>query len=68
MNDYEVCYLTSVFDTDGTIIYGKPSNVNALHNNYLNNNLKTYDLYGREVTSPVPGSIYIRNGKKFVAE
>ena len=68
MNDYEVCYLTSVFDTDGTIIYGRPSNVNTLHNNYLNNNLKTYDLHGREVTSPVPGSIYIRDGKKFVAE
>ena len=29
---------------------------------------KTYDLHGREVTNPVPGSIYIRNGKKFVAE
>lgn len=27
-----------------------------------------YDLHGREVSSPVPGSIYIRDGKKFVAE
>ena len=27
-----------------------------------------YDLHGREVASPVSGSIYIRDGKKFVAE
>ena len=28
----------------------------------------TYDLYGREVSVTVPGSIYIRDGKKFVAK
>ncbi len=26
----------------------------------------TYDIYGRRVEQPVPGSIYIRNGKKFI--
>ena len=30
--------------------------------------LQTYDLHGREVSSPVSGSIYIRNGKNFIAE
>ena len=25
-----------------------------------------YDLYGRKVTTLKPGSIYIRNGRKFV--
>lgn len=25
-----------------------------------------YDLLGRRVTNPLPGTIYIRNGKKFV--
>ena len=28
----------------------------------------TYDLFGRKVTSLQPGTIYIRNGKKFVAK
>lgn len=27
-----------------------------------------YDLHGREVSAPVPGSIYIRDGKKFVSK
>lgn len=25
-----------------------------------------YDIYGRRVTNPVPGTLYIRNGRKFV--
>ena len=31
-------------------------------------NGKTYDLLGREVTTPQPGRIYIRDGRKFMAK
>lgn len=26
----------------------------------------TFDLYGRKVDNPVPGTIYVRDGKKFI--
>lgn len=29
---------------------------------------KIFDLYGREVKTVLPGSVYIRNGKKFIGE
>jgi hypothetical protein len=32
------------------------------------NNFGTYDVLGRRVSSTVPGSVYIRGGKKFVAK
>ena len=34
--------------------------------NFRESNVETYDLMGRKVTSLQPGTIYIRNGKKFM--
>ncbi|MDE6026888.1 MAG: hypothetical protein K2G23_02315 [Muribaculaceae bacterium] len=65
--DYHVSYLSSVFDADGTIIYGTPSGVFSPDPRLPKKTEKIYDLHGREVSAPVPGSIYIREGKKFVA-
>ncbi|MDE6410194.1 MAG: hypothetical protein K2K81_08145 [Muribaculaceae bacterium] len=45
--------------------YTKLSSVNEYKTFYLNNSC-IFDLHGREVSNPLPGSIYIRNGKKFV--
>ncbi len=61
-------YLYSVYDTDGTIIYGTPSGNSSPELKFNNSNNKIIDLYGRKVSNPLPGSIYIRNGKKFVAK
>ena len=33
----------------------------------LDSEAPLYDIYGRRVTTPQPGSVYIRNGRKFVA-
>ncbi|MDE6297103.1 MAG: hypothetical protein K2L89_04580, partial [Muribaculaceae bacterium] len=60
----ESCYLNN------ELIYSygefkKTSEVKEL-SDAPNNISKTYDLYGREVKTILPGSVYIRNGKKFV--
>ncbi|MDE7414656.1 MAG: hypothetical protein K2N05_12825 [Muribaculaceae bacterium] len=66
--DYEVCYLSSVFDVDGTYIYGKPAGIHNTQITKQDNDSRLYDLHGRRVTNPQPGSVYIRGGKKFVAK
>ncbi|MDE7413028.1 MAG: hypothetical protein K2N05_04450 [Muribaculaceae bacterium] len=64
--------LRCVEELDGKIIYGKPLNADAevnsisLKNTHIPSLL--YDLHGRVVSNPQPGSVYIRGGKKFVAK
>ena len=68
MFDKVTSYLYSVYDTDGTIIYGIPSSISYSEFRTADCNNKIFDLHGREVSNPLSGSIYIRNGKKFVAK
>ena len=68
MMDYHVSYLRRVYDTDGTVIYGVPSGVTSAGSGLAEKEDKTYDLHGHVVTATVPGSIYIRDGRKFVAK
>ncbi|MDE6258851.1 MAG: hypothetical protein K2M53_10775, partial [Muribaculaceae bacterium] len=64
--------LNNVYDKDGSIFYKGYdfqgfSGIKSIKAND-NSESRIYDLHGREVASPVSGSIYIRDGKKFVAE
>ncbi|MDE5869737.1 MAG: hypothetical protein K2H18_05850 [Muribaculaceae bacterium] len=60
--------LYSVTDEKGNEIYnpGYVSSFPDLINDSIHECNKTYDLYGREVKTILPGSVYIRNGKKFI--
>ncbi|MDE5806966.1 MAG: hypothetical protein K2H76_02535 [Muribaculaceae bacterium] len=65
--------LMSVEDEEGnevfksTLVHDPDSSVEELVGDALSSSSCIYDLHGREVSVPVPGSIYIRDGKKFVA-
>ena len=61
--------LVSVCDSDGTVLYGTPSSVENIAVDTVAdaNEDIIYDVMGRRVRSTVPGSVYIRGGKKFVA-
>ncbi|MBD5290981.1 MAG: hypothetical protein HDS24_02740 [Bacteroides sp.] len=61
--------LYSVTNSVGEIIYGNrvvSGGIDTLSDK-LQTQEKTYDLFGREVRDPQPGTVYIRGGKKFVA-
>ena len=61
--------LYSVTNSVGEIIYGNrvvSGGIDTLSDK-LQTQEKTYDLFGREVSDPQPGTVYIRGGKKFVA-
>ena len=61
--------LYSVTNSAGEIIYGNrvvSGGIDTLGDK-LQTQEKTYDLFGREVSDPQPGTVYIRGGKKFVA-
>ncbi len=60
--------LVRVYDSDGKLIYGKNpgAGISSLISDELSDEA-TYDVLGRRVRSTVPGSLYIRGGKKFVA-
>ena len=64
--------INNVYDSQGEVVYkGKDFNGFASMRDITSDpkvSQTIYDLHGREVTNPVSGSIYIRNGKKFVAE
>ena len=74
----DIPILTKVYDSEGKELYSKAdapgqSNIDEIDFYPAQTIGKSesgviMDLHGREVTSPVPGSIYIRDGKKFVAE
>ncbi|MDE6026889.1 MAG: hypothetical protein K2G23_02320 [Muribaculaceae bacterium] len=63
--------INNIYNKKGDLVYkGKDfQGYSAVKNIYLKpTEGKLYDLYGREVSVTVPGSIYIRDGKKFVAK
>lgn len=66
-------HLRSVIDKDGTVVYGRedyhdPSNVVPVGaDNVPSPDSAIYDLHGRRVTNPQPGTVYIRDGRKYVA-
>ncbi|MDE6231270.1 MAG: hypothetical protein K2M37_06590 [Muribaculaceae bacterium] len=65
----ELLELYSVTNSAGEIIYGNrvvSGGIDTLSDK-LQTQEKTYDLFGREVSDPQPGTVYIRGGKKFVA-
>ena len=63
-------FLVKVERRDGSIIYeNSRSSVGIVaSDNVANEDSPVYDLHGRVVTATVPGSIYIRDGRKFVAK
>ncbi|MBD5291198.1 MAG: hypothetical protein HDS24_03885 [Bacteroides sp.] len=65
----EFLELYSVTNSAGETIFGYPvvsGGIDTLSEK-LQTQEKTYDLFGREVRDPQPGTVYIRGGKKFVA-
>ncbi len=68
--------LYSVEEPDGTVLILDEEHYNEVTGAGIENtvvdskqsNDNIYDLHGRMVANPQPGSLYIRNGKKFVAK
>lgn len=62
-------YLRCVMDANGNVLYGtdSPASIPGMQTEDSLNDI-TYDVLGRRVSSTVPGSVYIRGGKKFVAK
>ena len=69
-----VRYLLSVLDENGNVIFTQEdfrapsysqSGVDIIEDDTKNDD-RIYDLFGRLVVNPIQGTIYIRNGKKFV--
>lgn len=61
--------LWCVLNKNGDIIYGSDlSSVSMITESSIsdNNSEKTFDLYGNEIKSVSPGSIYIRKGRKYI--
>ena len=68
--DTPICLL-NVEDDQGNIIFnrGMLSEIFEVSNeNIQSGSSPIFNLHGCEVSNPLPGSIYIRNGKKFVAK
>lgn len=65
--------LMAVIKSDGTHLYGDSSyqpsaNIKNLNiDNDISGHI-VFDFLGRPVSTPLPGSVYIRNGKKFVGK
>ncbi|MDE5644776.1 MAG: hypothetical protein K2I45_03955 [Muribaculaceae bacterium] len=63
--------LKRVYDGDGNLIYGEempgPSAIEGIFDDDCISGDIIYDILGRRVRSTVPGGVYIRGGKKFVA-
>ena len=61
--------LRSVRNASGDVIYGLDSPAGLTDFTVESDfDMITYDVLGRRVSSTVPGSVYIRGGKKFVAK
>ena len=66
---FSVVFLRMVKDrSTDTVIYGKPPAIESVsipvdHTS----DGRMYDLMGREIRNPLPGTIYIRNGEKHIA-
>lgn len=66
--------LKAVISDDGTHLYGdqsyqpSTSSISKICNEPQRIGISFIDLHGRPVSSPLRGSVYIRNGKKFVVK
>lgn len=67
-------YLLYVKDKDGNVIFTQAdfrapsytsSGIEAIESDAVTDN-RIFDLYGHPVSHPIPGTIYIRKGRKFV--
>ena len=73
LHDYCRQTLNNVYNSDGEIIYkganySFPTYASITDLGKQANDLRIFDLFGREISNPLPGTIYIRNGKKFIAK
>lgn len=65
---YSFCFPTSVTTKDGEMLWDDPSGVESVEADANQSTDGTiYDLCGRRVVNPLPGTIYIRDGRKYVA-
>lgn len=71
-NGYHAEYvLNNIYRKDGAIYFqGKDfQGLSGIKNiSLVNNDSHIFDLYGRTVTNPLPGSVYIRSGKKYIGK
>ena len=64
----EFWFLTSVTTKDGEMLWDDTSGIESVEADASQSTDGTiYDLYGRRVVTPLPGTIYIRDGRKYVA-
>ena len=63
--------LVRVYDSEYNLLYGSPfvsgNSVDGIEADAAGSNAPVYDVFGRRIDTTVPGSVYIRGGKKFVA-
>ena len=64
-------YLKCVYNGEGKLIYGEEVKLADGVNDIITDkaddaDAPVYDLMGRRVTNPLPGSVYIRDGRKFI--
>lgn len=66
-------YLKCVYNGEGMLIYGEEVKLADGVNDIITDKTDdteapVYDLMGRRVTNPLPGSVYIRNGRKYIGK
>ncbi|MDE6393532.1 MAG: hypothetical protein K2L59_09740 [Muribaculaceae bacterium] len=63
--------LVRVYDSEDNLLYGSPfvsgNSVDGIEADAAGSDAPVYDVFGRRIDTTVPGSVYIRGGKKFVA-
>lgn len=64
-------WLQGVYTLDGEVLFGKPSVCNGIKR--INDDAspadsRMFDVMGREITSPAPGTVYIQGCKKLIAK
>ena len=67
-------WFNNQYDLDGNVVFEgrgmeipKFEGVSAVASDAGNGDNRMYDLMGREISNPLPGTIYIRGGRKYVA-
>lgn len=63
---FKVIYQTEPLEAIWFPMIDDLSGIQTLRDKEVFTHSPLFDLMGREVTSPQPGSVYIRNGKKFI--
>ena len=69
-NGYRGTNLMKVYDADGTILYwNRTVGIESVETDASTsrNNPQKYDLMGREIKEPAPGTVYIQGGRKLIA-